>query len=127
MNYVLDPWGNPVPEPDPIAFGRWFENINARRVAYTTLPGDIEVSTVFLGMDHDFGLSGQPVLWETMICRAGVWCEQWRYTSREAAVANSRVAEVVEWRLLPFCDCLAPVVTLSGQLPLDLNPDPVEE
>ena len=71
--------------------------------------GPVEVSTIFLGMDHSFG-SGDPVLWETMIfhidstttCDADTLRgmgyeayevtyleqEQWRYTSRKEATSH---------------------------------------
>jgi hypothetical protein len=38
-----------------------------RRVAATDLPGNVRVSTVFLGLDHRFGDEGPPVLFETMV------------------------------------------------------------
>jgi hypothetical protein len=45
----------------------WFETAN-RRVAETMI-GEAWVSTVFLGVDHNFSLTGKvsPVLWETMV------------------------------------------------------------
>lgn len=51
---------------------------------------DIIVSTVFLGIDHSFGVSGPPVLFETMVF--GIedveYEPQWRATSLEDATAN---------------------------------------
>lgn len=43
-----------------------FEDMASRRVAEDTI-GDVRISTVFLGLDHGFGQSGQPVLFETMV------------------------------------------------------------
>ena len=55
----------PVPVEDVIEWGRWFEDAD-RSVASTVLENGVRVSTVFLGLDHNFG-SGEPVLFETMI------------------------------------------------------------
>lgn len=38
-----------------------------RRVALTTLGDKVEVSTVFLGVDHNFYGEGPPILFETMV------------------------------------------------------------
>lgn len=56
---------SPVPEPDLMTWARWFETAD-RIVVQTPIPGG-RVSTVFLGLDHSFGMGGQPVLFETMI------------------------------------------------------------
>lgn len=55
----------PVPEPDFRKWRRWFENAD-RRVARTDV-GNKTVSTVFLGLDHNFYGKGEPILFETMI------------------------------------------------------------
>src|SRR5262245_42750654 len=88
-NYVLDNEGNAVPETDPLAWAKWFET--ADRTVARTVIGDVLVSTVFLGMDHGFR-SPDPVLWETMIFGGEHGGEQWRYTSREAALAGHEAA-----------------------------------
>jgi len=46
------------------------------------------VSTVFLPVDHAYGSTDLPVLWETMIFGSSHFLDQacWRYTSRQAAV-----------------------------------------
>lgn len=38
-----------------------------RRVAETTLPGGVWISTVLLGLDHNFMGSGRPIIFETMV------------------------------------------------------------
>lgn len=43
----------------------WFENAN-RTVRRSTVSGLLEVSTVFLGLDHNWG-DGEPLVFETMI------------------------------------------------------------
>ena len=52
--------------------------------------GDDEVSTVYLGLDHGFGLNGDhgPILWETMVFPAAEVCE--RYRTYDEAMAGHR-------------------------------------
>ena len=61
--YVLD-GHNPVVITDLIAWTEQFEKLD-RRVRQETANG-LNVSTVFLGIDHSFG-TGLPILFETMI------------------------------------------------------------
>ena len=63
-NYILA-GKTPVLCEDIDAFMKWFEK-HDRYVAKTTV-GDKLVSTVFLCIDHSFGLGGKPLLFETMI------------------------------------------------------------
>lgn len=42
----------------------WSRN---RRMKFTSLSAGVEVSTVFLGLDHNFGGGGPPVVFETMV------------------------------------------------------------
>lgn len=55
----------PIVCPDLIEWGTWFETPDSRRVAQTSIDG-VNVLTVFLGFDHQFG-EGAPLLFETMI------------------------------------------------------------
>jgi len=52
--------------PVPKSGAAQFSDKDARRVAYTEI-GDINVSTVFLGMNHRTMGPGEPLLFETMI------------------------------------------------------------
>ena len=54
----------PVAEPDILAWSSWFEKADGR-VARDVI-GDVEVSTVFLGIDHSWDDEGH-LLFETMI------------------------------------------------------------
>ena len=53
-----------VPVSSAKEFGEWVET--ADRVVSHTKVADIEVSTVFLGIDHQF-FAGPPLLFETMV------------------------------------------------------------
>jgi hypothetical protein len=56
--------------------------------AITTEKGRIEVSTIFLVLDHAMMPGLLPVLWETMVFGGPDDMEQRRYSSREAAEAG---------------------------------------
>jgi hypothetical protein len=65
MKYIFRD-GQAIQEPDSMRWAEWFETAD-RHVAFTELAdGSVQVSTVFLGIDHQFG-KGPPVLWETMV------------------------------------------------------------
>jgi hypothetical protein len=86
---------NGVPEPceDLLTWGRWMES-GVRTIERTQI-GDVTVSTVFLGLDHRFGPSGPPILWETMIFGGSHdgYCE--RHTSGEDARLGHAIAVAV--------------------------------
>ena len=78
--------GQPVVEPDVIKWGRWFEAADDERIISKTIVNEARVSTVFLGIDHNFSTGGEPILWETMIFGGQHDGWQERYISREKAV-----------------------------------------
>lgn len=87
--YILDSTGNPIPETDLIKWAMWLESSD-RQVARDTV-GDSEVSTVFLGIDHNFSRDGNPILWETMVFGGELDQDQARCSgSREQAEAMHR-------------------------------------
>lgn len=63
-----------------------------KRVAADDIDEDIWVSTVWLGIDHDFTGRGPPVIFETMIFGGPYDGEQWRYcTEGEAFGGHVRI------------------------------------
>ena len=66
-----------------IAWSEWFEKAD-RTVAKTKI-GEIEVSTVFLGLDHSFSDNGPPLLFETMVFKGPLDGEQERCSTWEQA------------------------------------------
>ena len=57
--------------------------------------GEVYVSTVFLGVDHQFSY-GPPLLFETMVFRGAMDERQWRYaTWDEAEAGHRRVVEAI--------------------------------
>lgn len=91
--YVLDDDGEPMPVDDWQVWAAFFEQ-SARRSVATTRVGSYLVSTVFLGIDHNFRGDGPPVLWETMVFHDGhgsrdLDCR--RYSSRQDALDGHAV------------------------------------
>lgn len=62
--FILDEHRKPVKEPNLLKWATWFKNAD-RTVAKTEI-ASLLVSTVFLGLDHNFS-EGPPILWETMV------------------------------------------------------------
>lgn len=84
----------PVRCPDISEWGKWFE-VNDKSVGKTTI-GDINISTVFLGLDHNHW-GGEPVLFETMIF--GGEDDQYQdrcSTYEEAEAMHERVVKMVK-------------------------------
>ena len=80
-------------------WAQWFGTAD-RHVAKTILKGqdntDIKVSTVFLGLDHNYG-EGKPVLFETMVFGGAHDGEMERYTTwEEAEEGHKRMVDKVK-------------------------------
>lgn len=87
-NYILK-GKKVVEETDLLKWGKWFETAN-RHVANDKI-GNVQVSTVFLGLDHSFG-TGKPLLFETMIFGGKHDGYQDRYTTWEEAEKGHKKA-----------------------------------
>ena len=92
--YILDGAGEPIPCDDLLQWGRWLVTHDRTLARDRDESGrtPVLVSTVFLGLDHQFG-AGPPILWETMIFgRSGaeLYCE--RYATRADALAGHQRA-----------------------------------
>lgn len=89
-------------------------NMELKRVAQTFLPNGVEVSTVWLGLDHRYTHRGRPQIFETMLFvkqrssyefrghkrvfeRTPIG-EQWRYSTEEEALRGHKTL-VKKWRL----------------------------
>lgn len=102
--YILDERGEPQPVGDVVTWAQWFERASrdrSRVIQQDYVEGSeqqIGVSTVFLGLDHNFCNDGPPILWETMIFGTALDGVMDRYASKEAALRGhqemlARVAE----------------------------------
>ena len=57
--YILNDKGEPIVEEDLMKWAKWFQT-GKRSVADDTFNG-IRVSTIFLGLDHNYSSKGPPV------------------------------------------------------------------
>ena len=64
--------------------------------------GDLWVSTVFLGLDHSFGESREPKLFETMIFGMDDDSYQVRSSTWELALEEHEKAVKVAWERAPI-------------------------
>jgi hypothetical protein len=87
VKYILD--GHDVVPVDLMTWARWFEEIGRGRVvAQSELPGGVWVSTVFIGIDHQWG-DGPPLIFESMAFDGnGDEIETDRYSTWDAAEAG---------------------------------------
>jgi hypothetical protein len=71
-----------------------------------TYIGDVRVSTIWLGLNHNFG-DGPPLIFETMIFglpdEDEVGEYQWRYSTKEAALAGHDQAVALVKHNHPVC------------------------
>jgi hypothetical protein len=76
----------PVPV-DLMTWARWFENVTHRTVAKTIVSNTVNVSTVFIGLDHQFG-NGPPLIFETMVFGGPHDGDMNRYSTWDEAAAG---------------------------------------
>jgi hypothetical protein len=72
----------------PISMTEWARQFSGKRWKMKTEVGQAMVSTVHLGLNHQWDPDGPPLIFETMIFGGEHDQEQWRYTTREQAEAG---------------------------------------
>jgi hypothetical protein len=82
MHYILV--GRTPIAVDMLTWAKWFGDIAKRRVASDKVD-DVRVSTIFLGLDHNWSGKGDPILFETMIFDGPLDGESWRYATYKQA------------------------------------------
>lgn len=85
---------------EPITMDEWVNLFTPdyKRVAETTLPNGVYVSTVWLGLNHRYTDDGPPLIFETMAFENsdfGRDLRQDRYATEEEALKGHE--EMVEW------------------------------
>lgn len=91
----FDKAGKPI---DTQAFAVLSSDLAYKRVAFDEVAPGVEVSTVWLGYDHAFGIEGDlPIIFETMVFRDGDGYECWRYSTEADAIRGhaDAVAEML--------------------------------
>ena len=92
--YILDDKGNPVVCNDLLKWAGWYEKAD-RHIGKTEVgQPTVKVSTVFLGLDHQWEGGKPPLLFETMIF-GGKHDEYMRRYSTKAEAGKGH-AEIVE-------------------------------
>lgn len=91
----FDPDGNPITMHEWAAAreskdedSTWAREHLVTKIAQGIDGDGITVSTVWLGLDHQWDPSGPPLIFETMIFGGVFNEEQWRYSTREEAHAG---------------------------------------
>jgi len=101
-HWILDEKNQPI-EVDLMTWAQWFEE-PANRIVKQTLcsAGTCEVSTVFMGINHNFS-AGPPLLLETMVFGGAADTFQDRYSTYEQAelyhdVVVGQVEAIPVWK-----------------------------
>lgn len=90
-HYILNERNEVVPS-NLIEWATWLEgNFERKRIGYDEF-GPVRVSTVFIGLDHNFSSEGPPLLFETMIFEGKHDQYQERYATYEEAKAGHEKA-----------------------------------
>jgi hypothetical protein len=80
-----------------MTWARWFAG--AARIVKQEQVGESWVSTVFLGLDHNFSGEGPPILWETMVFGEGNHeqeCDRCSGTWEQAEAMHQNMVERME-------------------------------
>ena len=90
--YILD-GHKTIPCNDVLEWARWFEK--AERHVGNDTKNNIQVSTVFLGLNHSFG-QGAPLLFETMVFGGEHDGDMDRYSTwEEAEQGHKKMCDIV--------------------------------
>lgn len=91
MNYLLDKENVPYVEEDII---KWANKHHMQRRIKFDENETYKISTIFLGIDHNYEEFGDPILFETMIFFEGDWQDetQKRYETYEQAIEGHEQA-----------------------------------
>ena len=107
--FILDPDGKPVPAADEEDWADWFQaNHSKRNVASYSTTYEIDhgqkttivVSTIFLGVDHNFSAVGPPLLFETIVQGGLLDGERIRYATKDEALDAHEQIMATQFRLL---------------------------
>ena len=91
-DYYIRDEHKPVSIDNVLARGSWFSTAD-RVVSKTEITKDVTVSTVFLGLDHQYG-EGPPLLFETLVFGGFLDGEMWRCSTWEEALAQHDMAVI---------------------------------
>lgn len=89
MWYTLNDDLEPVPCDDMLTAAKWFEVAKNREVVVTEIGEDCFLSTVFLGLDHNY-LGDKPILYESLWFGGKHDGDQRRYSTRDEALEGHK-------------------------------------
>lgn len=94
--YILNRKHEVIPAISTRQWTVWFSDISNRRVAKTDISSDVCVSTVFLGLNHNWSDSKKLLVFETMVFGGDYDGEMERCSTWEEAVEmHQRMVELV--------------------------------
>lgn len=88
--WILDADHQPIPA-TMLQWAEQLSDINARIVRKSRI-GEVEVSTVFIGLDHRWLGKGPPLIFETMIFGGAQDSTTWRCSTWDEALLQHRKA-----------------------------------
>ncbi|HEY2617011.1 MAG TPA: hypothetical protein VGI78_06710 [Acetobacteraceae bacterium] len=101
LQYILGPGHIVVPATDMRDYAAWMAIEENRRVAFDQVGPGVEVSTVFLGLDHSFCANAEPVVFETMVFDDYKRGPSWRYcTWGQAAAGHQETVDRLRARVV---------------------------
>lgn len=101
--YILE--GHEAKEVDFMEWAEWRAKAN-RHVADEKV-GDVRISTIFLGLNHQFG-DGAPLLFETLVFGGALDQEMDRYSTwAEAEAGHKQTVERVKESLIKNNGCIS--------------------
>jgi hypothetical protein len=74
---------------DLLEWAKWYDEAPERQIADTT-DGNVRVSTIFLGFDHNWGSYGPPLFFETMVFGGEYNLAQSRWSTYDEAEAGHK-------------------------------------
>lgn len=122
--WILD-GHTPVPEPDARAWAEFMQqarrHIGLDRIEQAECD-PVDVSTVFLGLDHNWTCNGPPLLFETLVIGGPLDQEMYRYATWQEAERGHRIvvdevtneARVVAWEVREKLRAISHKATAGG-------------
>lgn len=87
---------------DSMTWAYWFQKVRKERIVKQERIGKYRVSTVFLGLDHNWNPKGPPILWETMVFKGDPKpppSESWDDIAMDRCSGNWEQAEAMHERM----------------------------
>lgn len=96
--FILDENNNVIPA-NLMEWAEWLENAGQKKIVQQDYIDDNFISTVFLGLDHGFGMSSEPLIFETMVFSGNpgkdIYCDR-STTWKEAVKGHKRAIQWVK-------------------------------